>query len=184
MSDDAERALETLARSGRPSTALARVQRYLGAEDLARETFRAAATRLGERATMLVARDGLPRAARACLQAAEAWVEAGEGEPAQRVAADLAPHVVSMPPDQRARLGFVHLRVGDVDTARSIWATVPTSPAASALEAAIHGEGVDQAAAELEAAIRAMGPEDAKPWADSAWWDVIGWLGRRQNSSP
>jgi hypothetical protein len=176
MHEDAIRALETLSRSGRPSTALARVQRYLGDEGIARETFRAAAERLGERAAALVTRAGLPRAARACLQAAEAWLEAGEHEIALRLVGDVLPHAGALPPDEAARLGFVLARAGDGEAARAVAMQVPASPARRALAAALDGKELADALRELEAAIRARGPEEAKPWADSAWWDVIRWL--------
>ncbi len=176
MADTAYQAFETLGKSGLPSTGLARAQRELGEDALARETFRAAAARLEERAAALVERDGLPRAGRARLQTAEAWLEAGEPARAQGLIADLIPFAASLPPDERARLGFVLARGGHVGRARAVLSALPESPAARALKAVIDRVEVAEAAAELEAAICARGPEDAKPWADSAWWDVIRWM--------
>lgn len=176
MSDEARLAEQTLSRSGRPSTALGRVQRYLGQEAAARETFRATAARLEERAAVLVARDGLPKAGRACLQVAEAWLEAGETTAAIKMAVQLRPHVDALVPDERARLGLLLARAGETDGARAVLPHLPESPAKRALVAVLDGVGVEEAAKVLQAAIVARGPEDAKPWADSAWWGVIGWM--------
>ncbi len=175
MSDEARLAEETLSRSGRPSTALARVQRYLG-DPVATETFRATAARLKERAAMLVARDGLPAAGRACLQSGEACLEAGESQKAVRIARDLLPQVRALAPDEQVRLGFLLARTGDANGAQTVLSTLADSPAKCALSAVFDGVGLQEAANDLEAAICARGPEDAKPWADSVWWGVIGWM--------
>jgi hypothetical protein len=174
MTDEARRDLDTLSRAGRPSTALARLQRYLGQPELARESFREAAIRLGEQAAGLVVRDGLPQAAAACISVGEAWLEAGETSGATRAVTDLVPYAGELAAEDRARLGFLLVRAGETETGRQVLGLVTEGGVGEAGAAVIRGDR-QRAAGVLEETVRAR-PADAKPWADSSWWDVIGWL--------
>ena len=167
---EALRALQTLTRSGRPSTALARVQRHLGMNDDAAATFVKAGDRLVALADKLATTD--PSSARAArVDALEAYV-AGEATKAARsaLAALLADGDLSDPLSIRLALRETVEMLRPSLADKTLGARIVSAWLESDASA------MSDFAEALERALEEPPLGPSEPWGDSAWNDTLRWL--------
>lgn len=174
---EALRALQTLTRSGRPSTALARVQRHLGMNDDAAATFVKAGDRLVALADKLATTD--PSSARAArVDALEAYV-AGEATKAARsaLAALLADGDLSDP--LSIRLALSSARLGLRETVEMLRPSLADKTLGARIVSAwleSDASAMSDFAEALERALEEPPLGPSEPWGDSAWNDTLRWL--------
>ena len=176
--DEACEAMETLSRSGRPSAALARVQRFMGMGEDARRSFLAGAVRMREVADTITARDGLAASCGARLDTCAAFVEGGAAAEARRLAVGLSECGESLKAPEHARLAVLFAQLGDARMAREHLTRAPEDViAADMVRAWLAGDarGLHEAADRLEAALGEPPLGPVPPWGNSESWDRVRW---------